>query len=57
MLPDFSEVMDTLLALDNQFSGMSWEPTSNGTVEIVLYVGVQNTDLLKQGRIMFADRD
>lgn len=54
MLPEFHEVMDTLLNLQNQYPNLSWDVTHAGVVQVSMYVGVENTDLLKAGRVMFA---
>ena len=52
-LRDFSDVMSDLLDLQGKYE-LSWEP-KDGTIQMTLYVGIENTDLLKQGRVMFAD--
>lgn len=55
MLPEFSEVMDTMLDLQAKFPEMSWHVSHAGVVQVSLYVGVENTDLLKAGQQMFAE--
>lgn len=52
-MPEFSEVMDALLTLQKAFPEMEWKP-KDGIVEINLYVGIANTDLLRDAMSMFA---
>ncbi len=53
MLPDFTDVTQTLFELQEKYPNMTWTP-HDGYITIDLYLGIQNTDLLKQAQIMFA---
>lgn len=55
LLPEFHEVMDTLLNLQNEYPAMSWHVGEHsGVVTVQLYVGVENSDLLKDAKRLFA---
>lgn len=52
-LRDFPNLLTDLLDLQDKYE-LTWEP-SDGFINIQMYVGIANTDLLKQGRQMFAE--
>lgn len=57
-MPTFGEIMSMLAALNDKTNGqMEWSIDSNGNLNIKAYVGIENHDLYKQAREMFAPNE
>ena len=53
-MPTFGEIMTILASISEKCPDMEWRITSDGLLKIDAYVGIENHDLYKQAREMFA---
>lgn len=57
-MPTFGQIMSMLAQVNETSNGqMEWRITSDGMLKIDAYVGIENADLYKQARQMFAPAD
>lgn len=54
MLPDFLTMMNAMLAFQNTMPGEVEVSIKDGILSVQTYVGMENQDLLRDARAMFA---
>lgn len=53
-LPDFLVMFRALIDLQDKIGDVTWDVSSDGILIVRAYVGIENYDLVRQGRQMFA---
>lgn len=56
-MPEFLELMKAMQTLQETFPDVRWSVTSNGVLKIEAYAGIENYDLYRSARDMFATED